>query len=143
MWWIVLLLLSTTHALGVERYVACETGSDSANGLTSGTAWRTPAKSNTSSVAGDTIRLRRGETCTLTCTVCGSACCADPGFVMKDNQTLTDYGAGALPRLLGPNNSALRDFGHAVVNAVNKVDGHGAKHRFCRRIGPQYMVSSL
>lgn len=37
-------------------------GNNAANGLTTGTAWQTIAKVNTSSLAGDTVRFRRGDT---------------------------------------------------------------------------------
>ncbi len=86
----ILFLLLVSVASGATYYID-PTGSDSNDGLTTGTAWATPRKVTTSTfLAGDAILLKAGSTFTTNLVVPSSGSIGSP-------ITIGSYGTGALP----------------------------------------------
>ena len=89
-------LLVPAGAFATTYYVDCKRGSDTNNGTSTSTAWKTIARVNLNTyLPGDSILLKRG--CVW----------SEPGFKAQGNGTvaspitLADYGAGALPEING------------------------------------------
>ncbi len=79
---------------GTTYYVDCRSGSDTAPGTSSGTAWRSLARASRAYGPGDRLLLRRGTSCTGTLAPTGSGTAARP-------VRLDAYGSGAKPHIEG------------------------------------------
>jgi hypothetical protein len=85
----VILLFLTSNSFATNYFVS-NTGSDSNNGLTTGTAWATIAKVNSFTFAsGDSILFKRGDTFYGTITA------------NRSNYAIAAYGTGARPIITG------------------------------------------
>jgi hypothetical protein len=95
---VISLFAAPTHvqAVGTIYYVNCATGSDSNNGLSPSTPWRTTTRANQQTyTAGDQILFARG-------TVCSGAGLKPVGNGAVGNPVIiADYGAGNLPVIDG------------------------------------------
>ena len=87
---------SNVRAINTIYYVNCATGSDSNNGLSPSTAWRTTTRANQQTyTAGDQILFARG-------TVCSGAAFKPVGNGAVGNPVIiADYGTGNLPVIDG------------------------------------------
>jgi len=87
---------SNARAVNTIYYVNCATGSDSNNGLSPSTAWRTTTRANQQTyTAGDQILFARG-------TVCSGAALKPVGNGAVGNPVIVaDYGTGNLPVIDG------------------------------------------
>jgi hypothetical protein len=87
---------SNVRAINTIYYVNCATGSDSNNGLSPSTAWRTTTRANQQTyTAGDQILFARG-------TVCSGAAFKPVGNGAVGNPVIVaDYGTGNLPVIDG------------------------------------------
>jgi hypothetical protein len=87
---------SNARAVNTVYYVNCATGSDSNNGLSPSTAWRTTTRANQQTyTAGDQILFARG-------TVCSGAAFKPVGNGAVGNPVIVaDYGTGNLPVIDG------------------------------------------
>jgi Right handed beta helix region len=87
---------SNVRAINTIYYVNCATGSDSNNGLSPSTAWRTTTRANQQTyTAGDQILFTRG-------TVCSGAAFKPVGNGAVGNPVIVaDYGTGNLPVIDG------------------------------------------
>lgn len=90
---IIFIFLLAASVDAATYYVDTTRPDDTGDGLTEATAWKTLTKLNaTTFVAGDTVRLHRGQTWTGMWTLLGSGASENP-------ITITNYGTGALPIL--------------------------------------------
>lgn len=101
------ILLFSLPALGATYYIDATGGSDSANGTSTATAWKTLGHAtNATYQLGDTVLLKRGETWNET-------------FTFPTNSlTLDAYGTGALPIL---DEQGVRRFGVYVTGVSNTI----------------------
>jgi hypothetical protein len=92
---IILILALCGVASGTTYYVSSSAGSDSNNGTSAATAWKTIAKVNGQTfVAGDSILLKRGDVWNESLVPSGSGATGTP-------ITFDAYGTGAPPNLTG------------------------------------------
>lgn len=85
---LIIIFLFTLNANATVYYVS-NTGSDAADGLTTGTAWQTIAKVNATITDGDIVNFKKGDSWSERLNVPGS------------NITFSSYGTGAKPVISG------------------------------------------
>jgi hypothetical protein len=110
----------TAGSGGHVYYVNGSTGNDSNSGLTTGLAWRTLAKVDTSSfVPGDVIAFQRGQTFTGTAWIESAGTSGNP-------ITITAYGSGTQPVLTNPGQWNMLVLDAAYLQVKNLAFTNGA-----------------